>query len=102
MATRSEALRRAVASLPCAACRIEGYSQAAHSNDWQHGKGRGLKATDAATFPLCADRLGQAGCHGRFDRYELCSRADMPALTAAYLAWTHVELIERGLLTVAR
>lgn len=40
---RSEAYRRAVASLPCAICGVYGYSQAAHANT---GKGMGMKAAD--------------------------------------------------------
>ena len=39
---RSEALRRAVASLPCINCGIPGHSQCAHSNS---GKGAGIKRT---------------------------------------------------------
>ena len=37
---RSEALRRAVASLPCVICGMPGYSQAAHGSE---GKGMGIK-----------------------------------------------------------
>ena len=37
---RSEALRRAVASLPCVNCGVPGHSQCAHSNS---GKGAGIK-----------------------------------------------------------
>ena len=33
-----------VAMLPCACCGIAGYSQAAHSNRHQDGKGAGIKA----------------------------------------------------------
>lgn len=96
-----EPLRRAVASLPCANCFIEGYSQCAHSNLYEHGKGRGLKASDAATFPLCVDRFGMRGCHYRFDNYLLCSKAEMPEMTARFIAWTHIQLLERRLLKVA-
>ena len=37
---RSEAYRRAVATLPCAICGVHGYSQAAHGSE---GKGMGIK-----------------------------------------------------------
>ena len=37
---RSEAYRRIVAAMPCAACGIAGYSQHAHANE---GKGMGMK-----------------------------------------------------------
>ena len=65
---RSEALRRAVASLPCAYCGIEGYSQHAHEND---GKGARLKVDDRRAMPLCCSRPGIEGCHVAFDQYRL-------------------------------
>jgi hypothetical protein len=65
---RSEAYRRLVAALPCAACGIEGRSQHAHCND---GKAKGMKNCDLDAMPLCADGPGRVGCHSRFDRYEL-------------------------------
>lgn len=102
MTYQSEDLRRAVASLPCANCFIETYSQCAHSNLAAHGKGRSLKASDAATFPLCIDRPDVVGCHTRFDQYKLCSKAEMPAMTARFIAWTHIQLLERRLLKVAK
>lgn len=76
---RDESYRRWVASLPCFECRIHGYSQCAHPNT---GKAKGKKLSDAACFPLCCDRPGIVGCHTRFDRYELVSRADMPEIRA--------------------
>ena len=102
MSFEYEPLRRAVSSLPCANCRIEGLSQCAHSNLYEHGKGRSLKASDAATFPLCVDQVGRIGCHTKFDNYKLCTKAEMPELTARFIAWTHIQLIERGLLKVTR
>jgi hypothetical protein len=57
---RSEAYRRWVASLPCLACGIEGYSQAAHPN---RGRGLGQKSSDLDCFPLCSTRPGHQGCH---------------------------------------
>src|SRR6516164_5082420 len=59
---------RRVASLPCACCGIVGYSQCAHSNLAEHGKGLGLKAHYLTTFPLCCSRPGVLGCHSRHDR----------------------------------
>lgn len=55
---------RWVASLPCVACGIEGYSQAAHPNQ---GRGLGQKASDLDTFPLCCVRPGHMGCHQMHD-----------------------------------
>ena len=65
---RSEAYRRAVASLPCIHCGIEGYSQHAHENA---GKGKGMKADDRCAMPLCCTRPGIEGCHAAFDGYHL-------------------------------
>ncbi|MCT6719446.1 hypothetical protein [Acidovorax sp. K2F] len=67
-AATSEAYRRAVASLPCAACGIYGYSQHAHGNE---GKGLGLKTDDRTGVPLCCARPGEEGCHIKFDQYRL-------------------------------
>ena len=65
---RSEAYRRAVASLPCARCGITGYSQHAHENE---GKGKAMKVDDRRAMPLCCARPGIDGCHTRFDQYRL-------------------------------
>lgn len=64
---RDEPYRRRVAALPCIHCGIEGYSQAAHGPTL----GRGIKASDLETFPLCAARPGAEGCHAAFDQYRL-------------------------------
>lgn len=65
---RSEAYRRAVASLPCACCGLQGFSQHAHENA---GKGKAVKLDDRRAMPLCADRPGVRGCHSKFDSYVL-------------------------------
>ena len=61
---RDEFYRRWVASLPCAHCGIEGYSQAAHGDQ---GKGMGIKSSDDTCYPACGphlDFLGMVqGCH---------------------------------------
>jgi hypothetical protein len=88
---RDESYRRWVASLPCFECRIQDYSQCAHPNT---GKAKGKKLSDEGCFPLCCDRLGIVGCHARFDRYELVSRADMPQYERRALEWTLDQLKE--------
>ena len=85
---RSEKYRRAVADLPCVQCGIEGYTQAAHSNQITNGKGMGLKADDRAIFPLCADRPGVRGCHSLYDQGALYSKAERPAVEARWISWT--------------
>ena len=46
---RSPQYLRVVASLPCIACGIQGYSQAAHLPP----EAKGMKQSDLLTFPLC-------------------------------------------------
>jgi hypothetical protein len=68
---RSEPYRRLVAAMPCKACGIQKYSQAAHPNA---GKAKGSKADDRLCFALCVDRPGVKGCHPKFDQYEMGGR----------------------------
>ena len=51
-----------MADLPCQNCYIEGQTQAAHSNWAEHGKGRGIKASDEYTAALCQT------CHFEIDQ----------------------------------
>ena len=53
----------AIRKLPCVRCG-GGPSQAAHSNFSEHGKGKGIKADDNYTIPLCH------ACHMVFDQYQ--------------------------------
>ena len=66
-AVRSEAYRRLVAAMPCKACGIQGYSQAAHLPP----DGKGVKQDDRLIFPLCCTRPGVTGCHVEYDQYKL-------------------------------
>jgi len=50
---RSRDYLKAVAELPCMRCGKEGQTQAAHSNQMAHGKGKGIKASDEYTAALC-------------------------------------------------
>jgi hypothetical protein len=65
---RSKAHLRNVASLPCQWCGIEGQTQAAHSNQAKHGKGRSIKASDEFTAALCVD------CHFQIDQGSLLTQ----------------------------
>ena len=67
---RDEHYRRSVAALPCISCGIEGHSNAAHGPTL----GRGIKASDLDTFPLCCDMPGRPGCHGLHDKREIGQR----------------------------
>lgn len=58
---RNEKLRRAVASLPCQNCGLEGSTQASHSNQLSDGRGIGHKTSDAMLAALCC------ACHFAID-----------------------------------
>ncbi|WP_104500790.1 DUF968 domain-containing protein [Acinetobacter indicus] len=73
----------AIRKLPCIRCGNPN-SQAAHSNSSGHGKGRGIKADDAYTVPLCV------GCHQRFDRFELGTRTESEAMFEKWLVKTEL------------
>lgn len=86
---RSEAWRRAVASLPCACCMREGMSQCAHAN--HRGKGLALKAPDCWSFPLCPD------CHRDFDQGKLYAKLERRDLADEWIIQTIKALADRGL-----
>lgn len=67
-----------IRKLPCVRCGNPN-SQAAHSNSAKHGKGRGIKASDEFTVPLCHF------CHSQFDRFELGNRAESEAMFDQWL-----------------
>jgi hypothetical protein len=102
MTFRSESYRRAVAALPCIKCSIVGYSQCAHANSYAFGKGARLKASDAATFPLCCTRPGEPGCHVRHDQYIDVKKDTLLDVESFYIAKTVIALIENGTLKVVK
>jgi hypothetical protein len=67
-----------IRKLPCIRCGNPD-SQAAHSNSAKHGKGRGIKADDRYTVPLCYS------CHAAFDQYRLGTRAESEAMFDRWL-----------------
>lgn len=74
-AKRLEAIRK----LPCIRCGLPAPSQAAHSNSSKHGKGRGIKASDEFTVPLCYP------CHSAFDAFKLGNRQESDAMFEQWL-----------------
>ena len=72
-----------IRKLPCVRCGNPN-SQAAHSNSAKHGKGRGIKASDAFVIPLCFK------CHAAFDRFELGNRAESEAMFDQWLVKTEL------------
>ena len=91
---RSKAYLRLVAQLPCKHCGIWGHSQAAHANT---GKGMGTKACDLQTFPLCADRPGQRGCHSLFDQGALFGKEARRLIEPAWVADTQRQIHAMGM-----
>ncbi|MDH1005697.1 hypothetical protein [Acinetobacter junii] len=71
----------AIRKLPCIRCGNPN-SQAAHSNSAKHGKGRGIKASDEFTVPLCYK------CHSAFDKFELGTRQESEAMFEQWLEKT--------------
>lgn len=102
MSIRDEWFRRAVASLPCMACGIEGCTQHAHSNLAVHGKGRGLKSGDEAAMALCCTRPGEVGCHVQHDLLTNMVSEDAELRTYKLIAQTYMALMDAGYLTVNR
>ena len=86
---RSEAWRKAVASLPCACCFREGQTQAAHAN--HRGKGMSLKAPDCWTVPLCIE------CHREFDQGRRWTKEEKRQLMDEWLILTIRSLASQGL-----
>jgi hypothetical protein len=93
---RSEDHLRAVATLPCACCGRPKRSQAAHVNLQMGQKGMGIKASDALTFPLCADGFLVLGCHSRLDQGGIYDKATSAAMQIRWLEKTRDRLRQLG------
>lgn len=72
-----------IRKLPCVRCGNPN-SQAAHSNSSRDGKGRGIKADDSKTIPLCHS------CHHKFDTFQLGNRAESEAMFEKWLVKTEL------------
>lgn len=95
-----ERYRRFVASLPCANCDLEGFSQCAHYSGVSSsrlGKGMGRKAHDLMTMPLCHE--GANGCHAAYDRHELPDD-DAPLWAMLRIGQTIIAAANAGVLKV--
>ena len=62
MSKRDNDRLKAIRKMICCECGADAPSQAAHSNFGIHGKGKGIKADDRYTIPLCVI------CHQNFDQ----------------------------------
>ena len=72
-----------IRQLPCVRCGNQD-SQAAHSNSAKHGKGRGIKADDLFTVPLCHS------CHSQFDQFKLGNREESERMFEHWLVKTEL------------
>ena len=90
---RSEAYRRAVASLPCCICGISGQSQAAHGSGAGTAtcKGMGLKSCDLTCFAACVT------CHHQLDQHALFTKAVRHQLEPVWAADTQRKIHAMGL-----
>jgi hypothetical protein len=86
---RSLKLLEAVRSLNCVCCGREGV-QAAHSNLLEHGKGRGIKATDAAIMALCP------ACHADLDSGSTLTKERKKQLQYEFISKTYIALMQNG------
>lgn len=91
MTYRNEKLRKLIRQLPCVNCGSHG-AQAAHSNLGVHGKGKSIKASDAAEMALCT------ACHAELDQGGIYTHEEAEALTYKWIATTYIHLIEMGYL----
>ncbi|WP_332605467.1 hypothetical protein [Acinetobacter sp. ESBL14] len=77
-AKRLEAIRK----LPCVRCGWDAPSEACHANWSEYGKGKGIKADDKYTIPLCHV------CHCDFDQYKTMGREESKEWFAKLLVKT--------------
>lgn len=80
---RSSVRLNKVRQLPCIRCGAPAPSQACHSNWQEHGKGKGIKASDQFSIPMCAI------CHAKLDQYKLGNREESKRLFEQWLEQTN-------------
>jgi hypothetical protein len=85
-----------VRKLPCSVCGKKGYTQAAHSNQLRFGKGKGLKGSDAAAFPLCGTAVNAGGCHAAHDQGGWMQKDEWHAFEYDRICGTVEKLIKLG------
>ena len=88
---RSKKHLKNVAGLCCQNCGADGYTQAAHSNQLKHGKGRGIKASDEFTAALCLK------CHYELDQGKNLSKEERIEMWENAHKRTKDALIKQGL-----
>lgn len=89
---RSKALMQSYRQLPCQNCgAADGTVCGAHSNWHQHGKGRGIKASDVYAASLCFH------CHGELDQGAAMDDAQRKQFWWRAHVLTVAALVNRGL-----
>lgn len=89
---RSPRLMQAYRRIPCQHCGIDdGTVCGAHSNLAEHGKGRGIKASDNRAASLCHR------CHMAVDQGRCMARAERVQVWTLAHVKTVLELVRRGL-----
>lgn len=91
---RSDAYLVLVRRLPCGVCDQKGSTQAAHSNQLRFGKGKSIKASDAATFPLCGP--GGLNCHADHDQGGYISKQKWKSLEFKWICAAIRKFIRNG------
>lgn len=87
---RDKAWLKAVASLSCQHCGVEGMTQAAHANWGVYGKGMGQKAHDCFVAALCIR------CHAELDQGKNLSADERQQMWESAFRKTLVALFEQG------
>lgn len=87
---RSTKLLKAVSTLSCKHCGMDGMTQAAHANWGVYGKGMGMKAHDCFVAALCVD------CHRELDQGKNLSADERQEMWEAAFRKTLVALFESG------
>lgn len=89
---RSPKLMQAYRKIPCQHCGVDdGTVVGAHSNMAEHGKGRGIKASDDRAASLCHR------CHMAVDQGRCMSRTERVRVWTLAHIKTVLELVRRGL-----
>lgn len=89
---RSKAWLKAVASLSCQRCGLDGQTQAAHANWGAYGKGMGMKAHDCFTAALCQH------CHFAIDQGARMTGEERREAWEDAFRKTLVQLVQSGLI----
>lgn len=93
---RDKKLTQLARGQSCVNCGVEdGTTVWAHSNQYEHGKGAGIKAHDCMGAFLCMR------CHTELDQGKEMTRDERREFTYRNICKTHIRLWEQGMVKVA-